>query len=401
MADVISERGKKKLVYNHYIFWRDGQSSDGKIIFWRCSNRYKSFCKARLHTVDGLLTKELHEHSHLQEERHVQIAKVLAVVKERAANANDMSTPANIISDAIVGLPGAVIVKKNVKRTIQRTRLRTAAAPVNPQNCADLEIPDSYKHILLDDARGPELFLQYDSGAEENRILIFGTEESKRVLELSENWQADGTFKVTPPIFAQVYSIHASRHGDLVPAFYCLLPNKAQETYERLFRAVRQLMPNAHPTSFLVDFEMSAINAIRMVFEYADLTVSGCFFHLNENVRKHMQQIGLQRRYQNDPEFAVLLRHIPALAFVPIQHLIEAFETLEEVMPDEMLPLLDYFERTYIGRRLRTRRRDPPYSHDFWNVHVRVSNGDARTNNKVEGHHNLINKMLSMQHPTI
>ena len=60
-------------------------------------------------------------------------------------------------------------------------------------------------------------------------------------------------------------------------------------------------MPNAHPTSFLVDFEMSAINAIRMVFEYADLTVSGCFFHLNENVMKHMQQIGLQRRYQNDP----------------------------------------------------------------------------------------------------
>ena len=64
-------------------------------------------------------------------------------------------------------------MEKNVKRTIQRTRLRTAAAPVNPQNCADLETPDSYKHILLDDARGPELFLQYDLGAEENRILIF------------------------------------------------------------------------------------------------------------------------------------------------------------------------------------------------------------------------------------
>ena len=146
MADVISERGKKKKVYNLYIFWRDGQSSDGKFTFWKCSNRCKSFCKERLHTVDGLVTKELHEHSHLQEERNVQIAKVLTVVKERAANASDMSTPANIISDATVGLPGAVrahIVKKNVKRTIQRTRLRAAATPVNPQNYADLEIPDS------------------------------------------------------------------------------------------------------------------------------------------------------------------------------------------------------------------------------------------------------------------
>ena len=70
-------------------------------------------------------------------------------------------------------------------------------------------------------------------------------------------------------------------------------------------------------------------------------------------------------------------------------------------MPDEMLPLLDYYELTYIGRRLRARRRDPQYSYDFWNVHVRVSNGDARINNKVEGHYNLINKMLSMQHQTI
>ena len=97
-----------------------------------------------------------------------------------------------------------------------------------------------------------------------------------------------------------------------------------------------------------------------MVFDYDDLTVSGRFFHLNGNVRKHKQQIGLQRRYQTDPEFALLLRHIPALAFVPIQHLIETFETLEEIMPDEMLPLLDYFERTYIGRRLRARRRANP-----------------------------------------
>ena len=88
---------------------------------------------------------------------------------------------------------------------------------------------------------------------------------------------------------------------------------------------MRQLIPNARPTSFLVDFEISAINAIRMVFEYADLTVSGSFFYLNENVRKHMQQIGLQRRYQNYPEFALLLRHIPALAFVPTQNLIKAF----------------------------------------------------------------------------
>ena len=133
-----------------------------------------------------------------------------------------MASLANIISDATVGLSAAVraqIVEKNLKRTIQRARVRNEAAPANPRNCAELDILDTFKEIILDDLRGAELFLQYDSGAEEHRILSFGTEQSKTLLAMSEKWHCDGTFKVTPPLFSQVYSIHATRHGDLVPAF--------------------------------------------------------------------------------------------------------------------------------------------------------------------------------------
>ena len=66
MAEVISKREKEKLVYNNYIFWRDGQSSDGETTFWRCSNRYKSSCKARVHTVNGFVPKALNANSHIQ-----------------------------------------------------------------------------------------------------------------------------------------------------------------------------------------------------------------------------------------------------------------------------------------------------------------------------------------------
>ena len=114
------------------LFLREGPAD---VTSERCIDCYKSSCKARVHTIDGLVTKEFHEDSHLQQERHVQIAKVLTVVKERAETANDLSSPANIISEATVGLPSAVIahnVEKNVKRTIQRTRLSTAVAPANP-----------------------------------------------------------------------------------------------------------------------------------------------------------------------------------------------------------------------------------------------------------------------------
>ena len=58
---------------------------------------------------------------------------------------------------------------------------------------------------------------------------------------------------------------------------------------------------------------------------------------------------------------------IPALAFVPTYNVIQAYERLEEEMPDEILPILDYFERVYIRRRIRNRpqRREPLYEINF------------------------------------
>ena len=109
------------------------------------------------------------------------------------------------LSDATVGLSAAVraqIVEKNLKRIMQRARVRNEAAPANPCNCAELDILDTFKEIILDDFRGAELFLQYDSRAEEHQILIFGTEQSKILLEMSEKWHCDRTFKVTPPLFS-------------------------------------------------------------------------------------------------------------------------------------------------------------------------------------------------------
>ena len=66
--------------------------------------------------------------------------------------------------------------------------------------------------------------------------------------------------------------------GDRVPALYCLLTNKSETTYQRLFQTIRQLIPNARPTSFPIDFEMSAINAIRTVVDYDNAAVNVAVF---------------------------------------------------------------------------------------------------------------------------
>ena len=81
----------------------------------------------------------------------------------------------------------------------------------------------------------------YDSGEEERRILIFGTDDNLAVLGRSEKWQCDGTFKVTPILTAQLYTIHVGYLSDYVPVLYALLPDKTEITYERFFNAVKRL----------------------------------------------------------------------------------------------------------------------------------------------------------------
>lgn len=129
----------------------------------------------------------------------------------------------------------------------------------------------------------------------------------------------------------------------------------------------------------MVDFELAAVNAINQNFE--GVNVSGCFFHLTQNVWKQIQKVGLQTRYNNYIEFAVNIRMLAALAFVPVADVIRAYEIvvsshfwIENEENDANLEkqrLLNYFEKNYIGVMGRTQtqgRRTPRFPIELWNV---------------------------------
>ena len=217
-----------------------------------------------------------------------------------------------------------------------------------------------------------------------------------RLLAHSDNWFCDGTFKVCPDIFYQLYTIHAQVNGRVLPCVYGLLPNKTQNTYSRFFNEIWRnslvAYPNALlPTEILFDFEIAAHNAARTAFNGVD--VKGCFFHLCSNIWKHVVDVGLKNIYVNDPEFALCVRMISALAFLPpaivereSEHL---WDRLRRSYPD--IPgfniLLNYFEDTYIGRYIRNAPRDPSlYSIELWNMYHRTNDELSRTNNSIEGY---------------
>lgn len=77
-------------------------------------------------------------------------------------------------------------------------------------------------------------FLLYDSGdGDSERLFIFATQQNLKCLAESTSWFADGTFKVTPDQFYQLYTVHADINSIVVPMAYGLLPSKSEATYTR------------------------------------------------------------------------------------------------------------------------------------------------------------------------
>lgn len=339
------------------------------------------------------------EHSHGGDAANLEIAKFMDRVRESSKTTND--TPQYIISSlsstVCSSSAGRLPNVSSVRRTIRNIRATHNAAPAVPHSRQDLVIPDAYKQTS-----NGENFLQFDSGIAGSRILIFGTERSLNVLERSEHWFMDGTFKTVPHLFAQLYTVHGLKENIAVPLVYVLLPDKTENTYTTMLREIKNLCRTAAPSTIMVDFEKAASNAVSTVFP--ETATRGCFFHFCQCLYRKIQAAGLKLRYDNDSEFSLKMRMLNALAFVPLPHVVEAFDELcdSDVFPGEAQEVVDYFEDTWIGRPdRRRRRRAPVFPHAMWNCYEASRIGMSKTNNAVEGWHRSFESQISASHPSI
>lgn len=106
-----------------------------------------------------------------------------------------------------------------------------------------------------------------------NRVLVFATRRHIELLCESPIWFLDGTFKVSPTIFTQLFTIlgirkHNTAAGEPVPLplMYTLLSGKTTNLYTSVLRAVQRAVSDFHvnacvPQQLIADFELSIINA--------------------------------------------------------------------------------------------------------------------------------------------
>ena len=399
----ISKFGKQTFIWNGFEYYQHRNKLDGTKV-WRCccSRRFK--CKANV-VCDGMTIKKINNANHNHEGNisralaRKAVGQMKLAMKETLAGC---SATRGMVSST---LPDHVLMAQPKKSSLNRV-LRRSQQKVLASDDVESALPPCPRDNLFEIPRRFEQFVLYDSGPEQDRLIIFGCNQLLDGLARASLWLADGTFKVVPALFFQLYTIHFQFVTGVNPAaVYCLMSNKTRQAYDRMLIKIKELIPAANPDRILVDFESATMGAFGAAFLNAH--VSGCYFHLSQSVSRKVIEIGLKVAYESSDDVRCSVRCLAALSHVPVDDVEEAFELLAESMPvtEHMNELVTYFEHTYIrGRRLRGRgdNHGPPlFAVDMWNQRDATADGIARTTNSVEGWHFGLQALYQCSHPTM
>ena len=115
---------------------------------------------------------------------------------------------------------------------------------------------------------------------------------------------------------------------------------------------------------------------------------------MNQCVFRKIQELGLVALYNSDEDFKVAIRRFNALPLLPIELVEEAFDQLERSLIEsydrpECHQFIAYYRSTWIDRNAL-------FGKEIWNQCEET----RRTNNDVEGFHNLIGSLIGA-HPNI
>ena len=227
MEFTTTERGQRKLLRNGYMYVHRRNLSEGSSV-WECIYRRKGYqcnAKVKLSPLDKFLD-EIHEHTRAPSQTECQVTKVKSGIKRRAEETEEttqqiLGTELRNISDGVAAnLPSLETLRRNVCHSRQDRNM-----PPTPAHREDIpDLPPAYCSTTNGDP-----FLVYDSDAgDEERIFVFASQDALQFLADSEHWYPDGTFRVCPEIFFQLYTMHGQRDGRIFPCVVSLLPKKTK-----------------------------------------------------------------------------------------------------------------------------------------------------------------------------
>ena len=203
----------------------------------------------------------------------------------------DISSQTN--SEGIIGqLPSMQSMKLSLYRA-RRERL-----PPMPRSHAELNLTGDWAKTL----DGQDFVLANDG--QDDKIVLFGTESSLKLLSEANTYYVDWTFRVTPSISYQLFTIHIVKHNQSFPLVYALLPNKQRQTYSHVFLLLKDaalsLGITLNPDTLMSDFELALIQAT--VLNFPNASQKGCYYHFKQAIWRKVQSLGLVEEYKSSDE---------------------------------------------------------------------------------------------------
>jgi hypothetical protein len=391
-----SSRGGQLLVVNNYCFKRD-RNVDEKI-YYKC-RQCSDGCPARVILINENLTITKENHSHESDIQYIIKLETKNEIKEEISN--NPSQPIKQIYNKVISSK-----RQKLKESFNSTEVasslptfsqissssykkRSEFIPIEPSSRSQLILNNEWTTTVYGNN-----FLIINSG-EEDKILVFATIEFFQILTKVKTVFCDGTFRSVPKIFAQLYTFHGVYLGQMFPLIYALLPDKTKETYIRLFRLLQDYGSQNNlqfsPNHFQIDFEVSAIKAINLVYQNARIT--GCLFHFSQCHWRKVQKLGLTNAYDTDKNVRNLVKRISALPFLPLQDIDNAWE---QVINDTRIVESDGPIAKYISYAYDTWvKNGSKFCRDMWNHY---GNFAKRTTNDLEGWHQCFNKNVGKRH---
>ena len=388
------KKGHVNPVVDGYQFCKDRKRNGNT--YYRCISQHIG-CRARITLdKDNNLVSSTNFHNHGSQVAETHIHAVKQDLKRKAAT-SDLPTK-YLVAESAGQLDAETRQKLNCDLSAMYKMARSSRAassnhPANPTSLEDLFLPGPY----ITSTSGEPMLL-WDSGWSEqhSRSFLFGTLQNTSTLMEADHWVIDGTFKTAPQLMTQMLSVHGildtSWH---IPLIFGLLPRKTQAIYTNIFQELDSF-GLYQPQSILCDYEVGLHNAILSVWPSS--SVRGCQFHFKQSLWKALQRTDLVPEYNvlnsNIRKFFKILGAFP---FLPEDLIDSSWRYVKPLIPSDMNPFVDYFERTWIG----TSFRGPFFQHSKWNHHDDILLNLPRSSNIAEGWHHGFHSLMGCYHPTI
>ena len=256
--------------------------------------------------------------------------------------------------------------------------------PILPHSCL-FDIPDTYK-LTLDDKR----FLVLDESlVQRKRLLLFPSDYRLDILFDAHTVLMDGTFSKSPLYLSQVYIIHGINHDECtkeeilirndfrfclgVPCIFALMANKKEGTYRHICSQLKYVAAESgksfSPKAIVTDVESGIISVIKagvvchlyrkilvhtiILLLVSGFNSSGLLFSLYSVHSRKIRQVGIQHEYAKDREVRTLFKKPMALAMMPRETIISAFEQIRRDFQmrskSSTASSLNYFENAWLS----------------------------------------------------